>query len=226
MSVLYLLQRTGLIILAGDKTLTVNLPDDILPPMATAEVWVKDVTTVIDLFKKTLLSDDPTKRLCVSDIKHVIDGSPVKDASVQQAFNALATTVTEINVLTTEENSVRQAMDILRRDVSTFKNDHQLRMRFVLELSAPALKAAASRVRKAYPCKPANYDKMKKKEREACGWNEWTEKWVTDILAAAEAGTLVDNYHMLQVLAGHLKAESAHAAWRLEASTASPRPRW
>lgn len=141
------------------------------------------------------------------------------------ALFALEATVKELNELKRQESDVRQAADILKRDVSSFKGDKwndNIRVRFVLELSAPALKAAAIRVKKDYPAKPEKYDKMKKREREACGWNKWTEKWIDDILAAAQAGTLVDDYHKLQVLSVHLAAGSAHAAWRIEAARRHP----
>jgi hypothetical protein len=155
----------------------------------------------------------------------VIAHTPASDDAhvvLSKVFDDLAATVKEINALRTEENAVLQAADILGRDISSFKNEWQLRHRFVLELSAPTLKAAAVRVRKDFPTKPATWDKMKKKEREACGWNEWWDKSVNDILEAAQAGTLVDNHRLLQTLSGYLKAESAHAAWRIEAARRHP----
>ena len=222
-SILYLLQRMGLVNITDDKNIAATLPEGILPPLATAEVWKKDMATVIDGFKRTVAADDtPDKQLSVTDIEHVVTGSPVKDAELSKAFADLAATVKEINALRHEENSVRQAADILGRGISDFKNDYQLRQRFVLELSAPALKAAAVRVRKACPNKPDNWDKMKKKERDTCGWNEWSEKGVNDILAAAQDGTLIDNLHLLTILSGRLTAESAHAAWRIEAAMRHP----
>ena len=226
-SILYLLQRTSLVTVNDDKSIAANVPEGILPPLAAVDVWNKDMTTVIDAFKKSAAADDaPDKRLSVTDIEHVVTGSPVKDAELSKAFDDLAATVKEINALKTEEISVRRATDLLGRDISSFKNDfndnYQLRQRFVLELSAPALKAAASRLRKDYPSKPERWDKMKKKERDACGWNEWTEKWVDKIFAAAQDGTLVDNANLLFTLSSHLKAESAHAAWRVEAARRHP----
>jgi hypothetical protein len=216
-----------------DKTLTITLPS-ILPAKATAEVWVKDMTTVINTFKKSAVADDdPTKVLIVRDIKHVITESPfesiesIESAGVRKAFDDLATTVTEINALQTLENGVRQAADILGRDLLTLKDVSQLRLRFVLELSAPALRAAALRVRKDYPGKPENFDKMTKKEQKKfapgnCDWNPYTDKRINDVVAAAQAGTLIDNYQLLQSLSCFLTSESAHAAWRIEAARRHP----
>jgi hypothetical protein len=222
-SILYLLQRTGLVNVNNDKNVVATLPEGILPPLATTEVWKKDMTTVIDGFKKTVTAEDtPNKQLSVSDIEHVVVGSPVQDAELSEAFDDLAATVKAINALRHEENSVRKAADILGRDISSIKDEYQLRQRFVLELSAPALKAAAVRVRKDCPTKPEKWDKMKKKEREACGWTSYAEKTVNDILAAAQDGTLADNCSMLFQLSYYLKAESAHAAWRVEAARRHP----
>jgi hypothetical protein len=223
-SILYLFQRLGLVKVAEDRTLVATAPDDALAPSASMEVWKKDLNTVIEAFKKTVQPDDsdPTKNLSAADIKHVVEGSPVQDAGFTKMFDDLATTVTEINALKSEENGIRQAMDILGRDVSNIKDNHQVRLRFVLELSEPALKAAVKSVKKSYPNKPEKYDKMKKKEKESCGWNEWTEKWINDIVTATEAGTLANDLNQLRVLSGYLTAESAHAAWRIEAARRHP----
>jgi hypothetical protein len=220
-SILYLLQRMGRVSVDGEF-INATAPA-VLPPLTTVEVWKKDLTTVVDSFKKTVTAvDTPDKRLSTSDIEHVIAGSPIKNAELRKAFDDIAATVTELNALKIEENSVRQAMDILGRNVSSLKDEWQLRQRFVFELSAPALKAAAVRFKKDYPSKPENWDKMKKKDRKACGWDEYGEKVANDILAAAEAGTLVDDHRLLSVLSYRLKAESAHAAWRIEAARRHP----
>ena len=223
-SVLYLLQRLGLVKVAEDQMLVATLSDDLLAPHASMEVWRKDLNAVIEAFKKTIRPDDPdpTRHLNVNDIGHVVSGSPVRDADFTKMFDDLAATAREINALKSEENGTRQAMDILGRDVSNIKDNYQVRLRFVLELSEPALKAAAKSLKKSYPSKPEKYDKMKKKEKESCGWNEWTEKWINDIVTAAEAGTLADDLNLLKVLSNHLTAESAHASWRIEAARRHP----
>jgi hypothetical protein len=222
-SVLYFLQRMGLVTLTADKTIAATLPTGILPPKATTEVWLKDLNNVIDAFGKTLGTEDkPDKKLDIGDVQHVVNGSPVQDATVIEALANLVATVKTINTLRMEENAVRQAADILGRDISTIKDDRQLRQRFVFELSAPALKAAALRVRKDYPTKPEKWAKMKKQDREASGWNEYGEIWINKAVVAAQDGTLVDNPQLLNNLAYTLTAESAHAAWRIEAARRHP----
>lgn len=86
----------------------------------------------------------------------------------------------------------------------------------------PALKAAAVHIKKDYPEKPANYDKMNRKKQESCRWNEYEPKWRDGFVTAAEAGTLADDFSQLQMMAGRLTAESAHAAWRIEAARRHP----
>jgi hypothetical protein len=67
---------------------------------------------------------------------------------------------------------------------------------------------------------------MKRKEKDACGWNEYGAKWLADFVAEAEAGTLIDSFHQLRLMSYRLTAESANAAWRIEAARRHPEPRW
>ena len=63
---------------------------------------------------------------------------------------------------------------------------------------------------------------MKKKDREASGWNEWTAQSITDLVTAAEAGTLADDYNKLHTMCHYLTAQAAHAAWHIEAARRHP----
>ncbi len=110
------------------------------------------------------------------------------------------------------------AEDFPGRDIVTLKDNWQLRLRFVLELSGSALKAAANRMQNDYPEKPARWNKMKKKERDASGWNEYMPRVLAERVAAAEAGTLIDDFDKLRLMSYSLTAESANAAWRIEAA--------
>jgi hypothetical protein len=218
-NILYLLQRMGLIKLDTHQNIVATLPAGILPSMASVETWNKDLTTMLDSFEKTVsgVSGDSMTVLNTRDIEHVIKGAPIKNTTVVSAFEAIAKTVQNINALSREEVSVRRATDIMGRDVASIKDDFQLRQRFVLELSAPALKAAVSRVKK--DCvKPAQWDKMKTKERQSCSWNEWTAKYVNEL----DVKALIEDTDKLLQFAHHLKAESAHAAWRIEAARRHP----
>jgi hypothetical protein len=222
-SILYFLQRTGLVTLNDDKTIATHLPKNIaIPPKATVDVWLKDFTAILDAFKLAAAAEDtPDKSFNTCDLWYVVKSSPVQDAALTKAYEHLQETVRTIGALRQEENYVRQAADWLGRDLVTLKTPEHLRLRFVLELSAPALKAAAVQFHK--DCiKPEGWDKMKKKEQAAYSWTPMVGGWVTDILNMAEAETLVDNYCMLNILGRYMTAESAHAAWRVEAARRHP----
>jgi hypothetical protein len=223
-NVLYLLQRMGLVSVDKDQSIKVTLPKDIIiPPVAPLDTWKKDVTTLTEAFKKSVeaTKEDFSTLIDAREVEHVIKNYPVPP-EVSEAFDALAATVKELGAIRHEENNIKQANDLLGRDIVTLKKNDELRLRFLLELSLPALKAAAKRLLKDYPEKPANYDKMKKKERDACGWTSYEAKWIADFVAAAEAGTLIDDFHQLRLMSYRLDAASANAAWRIEAARRHP----
>jgi hypothetical protein len=151
-NVLYLLQRMGLVCVDKDQSIKVTLPKDIIPPVAPLDTWEKDVTTVTEAFKKSIeaTKEDFSTQIDAREVEHVIKNYPVP-SEVSEIFDALAATVRELNAIRQEENNTKQANDLLGRDIVTLKKNDDLRLRFLLELSLPALKAATKRLRRITP---------------------------------------------------------------------------
>jgi hypothetical protein len=219
----YFLQRMGLMTVDKKGATTATIPDGILPPVAPLFIWAKDLLTVTERFAKSLddMGSNPRVYLSPWEFIHLTENYPAPQ-DIAERVKTIRTLVQDIAVLDRELATAKQENDLLCRPVAGLTRHDDIKLRFLLELSLPALKAMVTRAKNDYEAaKPKNYDKMKKREQEKCGWFPSSATMLGRYVEKVTERQQL-TFDELATVRYYLTATAAHAGWRIEAARRHP----